>query len=180
MSLNALDATLAEQPGRIVKTRSGMELRLRPVAPEDVLLLAGLFDRISPDHMRFRFLDTHALPDVGQVIAMAEVDHRHTEHLLAFDQASGQLVASVMLVADDRMEAAEVAIAVAEAQRGRGVGYALLNHALQLARERGIRWLRSIESRNHHDALEVEQTLGFRCRAVDGEPSLVMVEADLA
>ena len=37
-----------------------------------------------------------------------------------------------------------------------------------------------IESSAHHEALKVERALGFRVRAAEGEPGLMVVEADLA
>lgn len=37
-----------------------------------------------------------------------------------------------------------------------------------------------IESRSNHDALEVERSLGFHGRDIGDEPSLMLVEADLA
>lgn len=42
------------------------------------------------------------------------------------------------------------------------------------------RRLRCIESSAHHEALEVERALGFHVRAAEGEPGLMVVEADLA
>lgn len=180
MSSSSLDPTLADQSGNVLSTRSGTSLRLRPATIEDGALLAGLFAGLSPESLRFRFLDAHRQLTPGDIAAMISVDHRHAEHVLAFDELTGQLVGSLMLVADERMETAEVAIVVAEDARGRGIGWALLKHAADLARERGVRRLRSIENSANHDALEVEHALGFSARVWEDEPGLVIVEADLA
>lgn len=174
------DPTIADQSGIALSTRSGTRLRLRPATLDDGPLVADLFARLSPESLRFRFLDSRRQLTPADIAAMIGVDHRHSEHILAFDADTGKLVASMMLVADERMESAEVAIAVAEEARGRGIGWSLLKHAADLARERGIRWLRSVESSANHDALEVEHALGFRARVYDGEPGQVIVEADLA
>ena len=85
-----------------------------------------------------------------------------------------------LVIADPGMDAAEVAIAVASNWKGHGIGWALLRHASDLAFIRGVKKLRSVESRANHDALEVERTLGFRARQMEGEPDLLLVEADLA
>lgn len=180
MSSSSLDRTLAEQSGITLSTRSGTSLRLRPATLDDGPLIAGLFARLSPESLRFRFLDTRREPTPADIAAMIGVDHRHCEHVLAFDNASSQLVGSLMMVADERMETAEVAIVVAEDVRGRGIGWSLLKHAADLARERGVRRLRSVENSANHDALEVEHALGFSARAYEDEPGLVVVEADLA
>ncbi|AKH43773.1 acetyltransferase [Altererythrobacter atlanticus] len=177
MTGKSLDSTLGDTPGLILETRSGITLQLRPVTPDDGEVLTGLFKRVSPEDLRFRFFS--GTVSEQQIASMLEVDHRHSEHVLAYDTANGELAASLMVLADDHMETAEVAIAVAQEYTDKGAGWALLRHAADLARERGIKKLRSIEDRANHKALEVEQALGFFARDFDGDPSLVIVEADL-
>lgn len=179
MTTNPLDATLSEAGGLTLTTRGGLTLKLRPVTPDDAPALAALFEGLTAEDMRFRFLSgrEHLSPD--QLAAMTGVDHRHSEHLLAFDTATSRLVASLLIVADAHMETAEVAIAIAADFKGRGIGWTLLRHAAELARERGIRRLRSIESRANHQAIEVERALGFRTCDYDGDATLVLVEAEL-
>jgi len=179
MHSTALDSTLAEEPRQYLLTREGARLRLRPVKLGDGPLLSQFLSRVSAEDLRFRFLDSRKLPNPKEIAALLEVDHRRSEHVLAFDTASGELVATLLVVADRRMETAEVAIAVAADWKGRGLGWTLLRHASDLAFIRGVKKLRSIESRANHDALEVEQALGFRARPVEGDPTLMLVEADL-
>ena len=139
MTSTTLDRTIGEHPGTYLLTRSGTRLRVRPVTLADGPLLAEFFARLTPEDLRFRFLDTRRVPS-----------------------------------------SAEVAIAVAGAWKDRGIGWTLLRHATDLALIRGVRKLRCIESLSNHDALEVERTLGFHARAIDGEPGLLLVEAELA
>ena len=179
MSTTSLDQTLRE-PGTYLLTRSGTPLRVRSVCLTDGPLLAGFFSRLSPEDLRFRFLDTRKMPVSTDIAAMLEVDHRRSEHLLAFDTRTGDLVGTLMPTAAAVMDTAEVAIAVASEWKGKGIGWALLRHASDLAFLRGIRTLRCIESRSNHDALEVEHALGFRARDADGEAGLVLLEAQLA
>jgi len=180
MSSSSLDTTLADQSGISLSTRSGISLRLRPATLNDGPLLTGLFKRLSPESLRFRFLDARRQPTTADIAAMLSVDHRHTEHVLAFNAFTDQLVGSLMLTADERMQVAEVAIVVADDVRGRGIGWSLLKHAADLARERGISRLRSIENSGNYDALEGERALGFTARVYEDEPGLLIVEIDLA
>jgi acetyltransferase len=180
MNSTTLDRTIGENPETYLLTRSGTRLRIRPVTPTDGPLLAEFFGRLTPDDLRFRFLDTRKVPSPEEIGAMLEVDHRRSEHLLAFDTCTGELVASLMVVADPPMDSAEVAIAVAGEWKKRGIGWALLRHASDLAFIRGVTKLRCVESLSNHDALEVERALGFRSHAIEGEPGLLLVEADLA
>lgn len=180
MTTHLPDRTLAEPKSCYLTTRSGTSLRLRTVQPSDGPDLLKLFERVSPEERRFRFLDTRAAPSAGEMAALLEPDHRRKEHVLAFETSTGEPVASLMIAADESMAGAEVAIMVASDRKGRGIGHALLRHALDRARQRGIGRLRSIEDRANRGALEVERTLGFELHEIEGEPTLVLAEAELA
>jgi GNAT superfamily N-acetyltransferase len=175
-----LDRTLGEHPGTYLLTRSGLDLRVRPVTVDDGPLLARFFARLSPEDMRFRFLDSRQAPSAAEIGALLEVDHRRSEHLLAFDTCTGELVASLMLIADPALDEAEIAVAVASEMKGRGIGWALLRHACDLASIHGLKKLRCLESRSNHEALEVERALGFHASGSEQEPGLIMLEADVA
>ena len=180
MTTQLPDRTLAEFEGCYLTTASGASLRLRSIEPSDGPALLALFARVAPEERRFRFLDTRTAPSGAELAALLEPDHRRKEHMLAFETSSGEPVASLMLAVDEGMARAEVAIMVASDRRGRGIGHALLRHAIDQARARGIGRLRSIEHRANQGALDVERTLGFELHEIEGEPTLVMAEAELA
>lgn len=177
--VNAPDTTLSEATETRLRTRSGVDLLVRPVADTDIDIVDRFFDGLTADDMQFRFLSGQSHLSSAQLAAMMGVDHRHREHLLAFDAATSALVASVLIAADDPFVVAEVAISVAPAYKTRGVGWTLLNHAVDLARARGLKTLRSIESRANRGAMEVERTLGFKASDYDGDPTLALLELDL-
>lgn len=179
MNTTSPDLTLAEPIGNYLITRDGAQLRLRPAADMDGKILADFFAKLSPEDVRYRFLDARKWPNEDQITAMLEVDHRRIEHLLAFDTGTGELIASLMMVADAQMETAELAIAVSSAWKGRGIGWTLLRHARELAFMRGVKTLRCIEDRSHCEAIEVEHALGFHQRDIEGEPTLVLLEAEV-
>lgn len=179
MTEHSLDMTLSESPGTSIVTRGSAELRLRSVTADDADLLSRFYDALAPDDMRFRFLSAQPHLSSAQLAAMIGVDHRHREHLLAFDSETGDLVASLLIAADDKFETAEVAIALAPAYKRRGVGWSLLSHAVDLARKRGLKRLRSIESRANHEAIDVERTLGFKSSPYEGDATLALLEIDL-
>lgn len=173
------DMTLSEASEGHLLTRGGVELRVRPVAESDADIVDRFFNGLTADDMMFRFLSGQPHLSSAQLAAMVGVDHRHREHLLAFDVETGKLVASLLIAADEAFVSAEVAIAVAPAYKTRGVGWTLLHHAIGLARSRGLKTLRSIESRANRGAMEVERTLGFRASNYDGDATLALLELDL-
>lgn len=179
MTSRSLDSTLSEAAGSTITTRDGTVLNLRPVTASDASLLAGLFASLDPDDLRYRFLGGAAHVSSEQLAAMVDVDHRHQEHLLAFEAGAGRLVASLLIASDPYMENAEVAIVVDREFKGHGIGWSLLSHAADVARERGVRRIRSIESRANYQAIDVERNVGFTALPCKNDPSLVVLEARL-
>lgn len=160
-------------------TRTGLRLTLRAAGPEDDQALAGLFAHMSKDDLRFRFLTAVKEVSTKQIEAMTHIDHRQTEDFLAFEPGTDRIVANAVLAADKKLETAEVAIAVDSAYKDRGIEAALLEHVARYARARGLKKLQAIEARENHAMIAAESTLGFVARGVEGDASLVMLEAKL-
>lgn len=176
----AIDRTLSEAGETLLVTRSGVELRLRPVRIDDAVIVADLFEHLGEQELGFRFLSGMRHIKPHQVTELLQVDHRSAEHLLGFVGSGDRPVASLMIGSDRMMEVAEVAIVIDRDWHGKGIGWTLLHHAADLARERGFKVIRSIESRANHEALEVERAAGFKAVPYGGEGGLIMLEAQLA
>ncbi|MHA6720282.1 N-acetyltransferase family protein [Sphingomonas sp. RS6] len=156
-------------------TRSGLTIEVRSVRDSDRDQLSALFDRVSAEDRRFRFFTASPGLRPDQAEALVAVDHWRTESYLAF-APEGELVASGVLACDQAMETAEVAISIRSDRKGQGIGWSLLRFIADEARRRGVKALVSIESRENHQAIELEREMGFVARAVDGDPSVVMLE----
>ena len=78
------------------------------------------------------------------------------------------------------MQLVEVAIVVDREWHDRGIGSTLLRYAAGLARERGFKAIRSIESVANCAALEVERAAGFVVRPCGSASGLAFAEARLA
>jgi acetyltransferase len=155
-------------------TRSGLKIHVRPVRPADGDALARLFHNVAPEDLRFRFLS--AVREVGhaQIVAMTQVDYRRTMNFLAFIE-DGTLIASAMLAADPDHVRAELAISVHAGFRNRGVSWTLVEHVMRYAAAEGIETVESIESRENHAALALEQEAGFMVVPTPGSSTEVTV-----
>ena len=91
------------------------------------------------------------------------------------DATTGTLIASGLLACDNTLDTAEVAVSVREDYKGKGAGWAMLDLLAEEARRRGVRRVISIESRDNHEAIEVERDKGFTLEAYDGDPTLVIL-----
>ncbi len=160
-------------------TRSGFEFFTRPADPSDQAELARFFEGVTPEDLRFRFLSSVRSVGKDRLEAMTSYDHRTTENFLAYDKDRTTIFATAMIAADARLETAEVAIVILPAYKNRGASWTMLEHVTRFARARGFRTLESIETRDHHAAIELEREMGFKAVACPGDANLVIVRADL-
>lgn len=163
-----------EQP-KLRKARSGFAFVVRPASAADEQLLAEFFTHVTADDLRFRYLSTIRQVSHEQLRAMTHVDHRATDSFLAFTEDGALLVATAMLACDASLEHAEVAIVVRSDYKGRGIGWELLHYVAEVAEARGIKTIESLESRENHAAIEVEEDSGFAAEAVPDDPTVVRV-----
>lgn len=171
-----IERTLGEPVPPRLETRDGLAMRLRPVTAHDRPFVADLYSRVAIDDFRFRFLTGLKAVNPQTVVARIEVDHHRAEHLLAFDPASERLCGSLIICADSTMESAEVAVVVEQGFRGRGIGWCLLRHAADLAKERQFRAIRTVETLAAHNPAEVLRCHGIEARPCAVDPTLVLLE----
>ena len=168
-----------ERTGATFTTRSDFDFKVRAAQPTDKPALAEFFKHVEKEDLRFRFLS--ALNTVGPhlLATMTNVDHDRTENILAFDADNKTVIASAMLAADADRKRAEVAMAIRADYKRKGISWTLLEHVAHLAKSKGYQTLESIESRDHHEAIEMEREMGFTASACPGDPTLMVLRAQL-
>lgn len=149
MNAGARDESVDRQPrasvGQQLRLRDGAELRVRPVEATDAAELQHAFAMLSDLSRYRRFLV--GTPRLGDRMALflADVDHHDHEALVAVETASGAggtpgIVGVARFVRYQPGGAeADLAITVAEAWQGRGLGTALLDELNRRARQVGVR-----------------------------------------
>lgn len=158
-------------------TRTGFRFAVRPAEPDDANDLAALVSNVSDDDRRFRFLTAMTTLPSNTLTRMTNVDHQRTEDFLAFD--GDTMIASAMVAADAGLTRAEIAICIHNDYKKRGIGWALLEHAVGWARSKGIKTVESIESWDNHDAIELQREMGFTAHPYPGDATLVLISKDL-
>ena len=156
-------------------TRTGMVLVVRPAGAADEPALAAFFDRVSDEDRRFRFFTAAAHLSHDQLDPLLHADHFRSESFLAFDKASGELVASALLACDGALDTAEVAVSIRNDCRGQGLGWALLDMLGRAAEARGVRRVIAIEDRANHAAIELEREKGFTPEPLQDDPTLIVL-----
>ncbi|MBP0439872.1 GNAT family N-acetyltransferase [Tianweitania sediminis] len=163
----------------VLTTRTNLVLSVRPAGPGDESLLADLYKHVSAEDLRFRFLGGMREVSHERIVAMTNVDHRTVENFLAFTKPDNILVASAMLSSSGGPERGEVAIAVRSDYRHKGIAWELLRHVAGQAKKMGFKSIESIESREHHEAIELEREQGFHAVPYPEDPRLVLIRKEL-
>ncbi|WBH17843.1 GNAT family N-acetyltransferase [Sphingomonas radiodurans] len=185
---SATGATAANDPSALAQdadwtadmvAQSGYHFHVRPAVPEDEALLADFFTHVDKEDLRFRFLTAVRTVAPNQLKALLTLDHQRTENFLAIDAETGVMIATAMLAAEETLASAEVAIAIRSDFKGRGVGWMMLDHVAQFATAKGIGALESVESRDNHQAIKLEQEKGWTASSVPDEPGLIKLRKTL-
>ena len=158
-----------------VLLRDGSTVHVCPAKPSDApavkLLLQGLSDRSR----WLRFFS--AFPDLARAARWAtEVDNDRRHGLVATDGGHGQMVGHAGLEREsDHPERAEVALEIADAMQGKGLGTALLCHLAETANELGIQVLDAEVLAENHKMLRVFRDCGYPVK-VHSLPGAQLVE----
>lgn len=120
-----------------VVLRDGSIAVIRPLATGDVAAIAAWFDGLGPETRYARFLAGITTLDDRTRRRLAQVDHRDHEALTAVTPG-GAVVGIARYIRLPQTATAEVAVAVADHWRGRGIASLLLRQIAARARAAGI------------------------------------------
>jgi acetyltransferase len=116
---------------------------IRPIGPGDADALERFYGELSGDDRVARFLGI--APPLGHARSetFCTTDHAHREGFVAVSRRStgAERIVGHLCIEPDDVDSAEIAVAVADAFQGQGVGRRLVQAALIWAREAGLRRL---------------------------------------
>ncbi|MBX3531969.1 MAG: GNAT family N-acetyltransferase [Rhizobiaceae bacterium] len=162
-----------------LETRSGLRLEVRPVGPADEEILADFFANVTPQDLRFRFLGGMREVSHERLMDMVRVDHVTKETFVATVEGGMTVAAVAMLACDAELERGEIAISVRSGFKHLGVGWEMLRHVVQSAKAMGVRSIECVESRENHEAIELEREQGFSAEADPEDPTFVILRQEL-
>lgn len=155
--------------------RDGSQVTIRPICSDDVELERQFIERLSPQTRRDRFLYTMASPSDALLKQLTSVDPQNEAALIAvIDEGLHQRevgVARFCRTADGR---AEVAVTVEDAWQRKGVATLLMQQLVELARERGITALYSMDPAGNERMRKLATSLGFTRASDPGDATQVI------
>lgn len=116
----------------------GIEVLVRPIRPTDKPLMVTGFEQLTPKARFQRFFAPVRKLSASDLAYLTEIDHVDHEALIAIDPEDGSLIGVARYVRTRPSNEAEVAIIVADAWHGQGLGTALLKRLARRAVDEGI------------------------------------------
>jgi acetyltransferase len=159
----------------------GVTVTVRPIRPEDAEMEASFVRNLSENARHFRFM--LALKELTRemLIRFTQIDYDRELALVAVvEQGGRETQIAVARYARADPETAHVAIVVADAWQGRGIGARLLGLLVAAARARGIARLEGEVLHENTGAIALMERLGFSSRRDPDSPDLCLVELSLA
>jgi RimJ/RimL family protein N-acetyltransferase len=155
--------------------RDGSTVDVCPARPSDAPAVRRLLEGLSDRSRWLRFFS--ACPDLAQAVRWAtEVDDGHRYGLVATAEGDGRVVGHAGFEREpDRPERAEVALEVADAVQGKGLGAALLRQLAEAANQVGIQVFDAEVLPDNHKMIRVFLDCGYPVK-VHSLPGVQLVE----
>jgi acetyltransferase len=149
---------------QLFQLRSGKEVLLRPIRPEDEPMEKEMIASFSRQTQYFRFFGFLGNISKELLIRSTQIDYDREIAIIAELEEEGKktMAAEVRLLADADNERAEFAIVVADAWQGQGLGRKMMDYIIEIAVKRGIRIIHATVLRENKRMTHMFRQRGFR------------------
>lgn len=164
----------ASRSRETIRLDDGRVFVMRALRPDDLPALQRAFARLTPDEIRFRFMElARQLPD-SIVDQVRELDSARVAAFVIDDDGEIRAVADLHIEPPGAREA-EFGLIVGKAVSGNGLGQRLMLRLLDEARRRGLATVTGCVSAENARMLRLCQDLGGSIASVAGDVSMKRV-----
>jgi RimJ/RimL family protein N-acetyltransferase len=142
--------------------RDGSRVAVRPICKADRELERQFIEGLSPASRRFRFAGAIKSPSEALLTQLTEIDPSVDCALIALTIDELPREVGVARFGRQPDGTAEVAVAVADDWQQRGLAVLLMQQLIEIARQRGILALYSVDLAENAAMRELADYLGFR------------------
>ena len=152
---------------------------VRPVKPVDERLYERFFANVSAEDVRMRFFTPRVELSHHFLARLTQIDYAREMAFVAIGEERGDLLGVVRLVLDPDLTHGEYGILVRSDQKGRGLGWRLMDHLIKYARAEGVAYIDGLVLSENTTMIDMAQRLGFKVRASLDDPEVMDVRLDL-
>ena len=152
------------------RTKTGIEIFVRPIRPEDAPLLVELFESLSPKSVYRRFFTPMKRLPHSMLARFTQIDYdRHIALVaLSVSKSKESMLGVARVILERNQKEAEFSVIVSDPWQGKGIGAALLQRCLSIAKERGIEKVMGTVLAENTQMLALGKKLGFKITSVLG------------
>lgn len=165
-----------DHPRWIEVLRDNTKVGIRPVRWQDAAEERAFIEALSPETRRLRFLGQLLHPSSEIIKQLTDVDYRQEVAFAAVipDGAKEKFLGISRYSTSADGSSCECAITVLDEWHHKGLGTILMKHLIEVARERGILYMFSIDSAENADMSNLAKHLGFTRRIDAEDPTLAV------
>jgi RimJ/RimL family protein N-acetyltransferase len=145
----------------------GWRIFVRPIRPDDDLLILDLLAHVNKEDLRLRFFDSIKEFSHQFIASLTQLDYARAMAFVAIDEASNETLGVVRLHTDASGEAGEYAILLRSDLKGRGLGWALMQLIIEYAKSKGLKRIDGQILRENSVMLKMCRELGFEIKTED-------------
>jgi len=153
------------------RMKSGTEVILRPIRPEDEPAKYEMLFSSSPESLRTRFFSTLKEIPHKFLIYFVNVDYDRNISLIAEirENKKKKMIGTASLVMNTTMTSGELAVFIHDHYQGRGLGSKFIQILIDIAREKSLKEVRAEVLRENAQMLEIFRRSGFTNRHIQGD-----------
>ena len=143
----------------------GWRIFVRPIRPDDELLIRDLLAHVSKEDLRLRFFDSIKEFSHQFIAKLTELDYARAMAFVAIDEASRETLGVVWLYSDSIRVTGEYAILDRSDTKGRGLGWSLMQLIIEYAKSQGLSRIDGQILQENSVMLKMCRELGFKVKA---------------
>lgn len=148
---------------KFVRLRDGRSILLRPIKPEDESLWLKMFQNFSEESIRYRFF--HIIKDTPHEMRAryCNIDYAREMGIVAELEEKGQrqILGVVRLIIEQGGKTGEIAFIVADPWQGLGLGSKMLDHMIEICKDRGLHNVYALTLPDNYRAIRLLKQRGF-------------------
>jgi acetyltransferase len=150
------------------RTSVGIDIFVRPIRPEDAPLLVGLFESLSPRSVYLRFFSPMKRLPHSMLALFTQIDYDRHIALVAMSESKEEMLGVARIIYANDLKEAEFSVVVADQWQGKGIGAALLQRCLSIARDQGLENVTGFVLAENTQMLALGKKMGFKSKKVMG------------
>jgi acetyltransferase len=164
-----------------VTVEQGLPILLRPIRPADEPAWQDLVDRCSPETLHARFFHRLGRTTHSLAARYCAIDYDREIALVAMTEDGGEekMIGVCRLSREHDPSKAEYAVLVEDAYQQRGIGAALTEHALQIARRWEVTELHGATQGPNRRMVGLFSKFGFETRTDPDNPEITLATLNL-